>query len=125
MKTFSNLVFSIYSILFFQSFLSCFLNLINLVFSILSILFSQSYQSCFLNLINLVFSILSILFSQSYQSCFLNLTQSCFLNLKYNHSLVCLYLVVDVSSVYILFVGLKFRVLSLMLLKTKNSKLKT
>ena len=106
MKTFSNLVFSIYSILFSQSFLSCFLNLFYLVFSILSILFSQSFLSCLLNLFNLVFSILSILFSQSSQSCFLNLfnlfsISPLNLNLKYNHSLVCLYIVVNVSSVYI------------------------
>ena len=66
--------FSIYSILFFQSFQSFF-----------SILFSQSIQSCFFNLINLS--------SQSFQSCLLNLIN--------NHFLVCLYLVMDVSSVYI------------------------
>ena len=51
MKTFFNLVFSIYPILFFQSFQSFF-----------SILFSQSFQSYFLNLINLSY--------QSFQSFF-------------------------------------------------------
>jgi len=85
MKTFFNLSS--------QSIQSCFLNLFNL-----------SSQSCLLNLV------FSILFSQSFQSCLINLfnlsfqsflTLTSFLNLKYNHSLVCLYIVVDVSSVYI------------------------